>query len=104
MMDNHIVGTTHQHLGLAVAIPVVAHSIILLVRARHHVRSQVYPPQTVSLQRVALDAMVGRVVGHRRAVGPIVTLQQEFAHAIAIDIGQSNVIDIIVVGDIGAPT
>ena len=31
VVNNHVVSTTHQHLGLAVTVPVVAHGIVLLV-------------------------------------------------------------------------
>ena len=104
MVDNHVVGSAHQDFGLAVTVPVVAHGIILLVRPRHHVRPEVNPPQTVALDVVALDAVVGRVVGHRRAIGTVVALHDELAHAVAVHVGQGNVVDVVVVGNVGAPT
>ena len=104
MVNNHVVGSTHQDFGLAVTVPVVAHGIILLVGSRHHVRPEVNPPQTVALDVVALDAVVGRVVGHRRAIGTVVALHDELAHAVAIHVGQGNVVDVVVVGNVGAPT
>ncbi len=59
MMNNHIVGTTQQHLGLTVAIPVVTYSVVLLIRTGYHVRTEVYPPQTLTLDVVTLQTVVG---------------------------------------------
>ena len=41
---NHVVGTTHEHLGFAVSVPVVAHGIVLLIGSADHVRSEVDIP------------------------------------------------------------
>ena len=53
-MDNHIVGTTHQSLGLTVLIPVVKNDIELLVGTRHQVWSHVNPPQAGTVHLIAL--------------------------------------------------
>ena len=104
IVNDHVVGTTHEHFSLPVAVPVVAHGIVLLVRTAHHVRSEVDVPQALALDRVALDVIVGRVVGYGTAVGRIVALDQELRDAIAIDVGQRDVVDVVVVGDVGATT
>ena len=41
-VDDHIVGTTHQGLGLAVLIPVVENQVKLLIRSCHQVWSHIY--------------------------------------------------------------
>ena len=104
MVDNHVVCTTHQYLGLAVAVPVVAHSIVLLVRTTYHVGTQVDVPQAFALDVVAVQTVIGRVVGRRLLIRCVVTLQDELAHTIAINIGQRNIIDIVTVGYVSAAT
>ena len=41
MMDNHVVSPTHQHLCLAVTIPVESYGIELFIGSRLHVRADV---------------------------------------------------------------
>ena len=44
-MENHIVGTAHHHLGLAVHIPVVGKQIGFHITRTDHVGAHVHPPQ-----------------------------------------------------------
>ena len=61
-MDNHVVGTAHHHLGLAIHIPVAANHIPLLVGACHEVGTKVNPPQTGAIKLIALvEVEVGRI-------------------------------------------
>ena len=98
MMDNHVVGTAQQYFGLSVTIPVVAHSIVLLIRARDHVGPQVDVPQAIAFQVVAFQQIEG-CSGNRASVN-IVTLHDELAHAVAIHISQGDVVDAVVAGDV----
>ena len=109
MIDDHVVGTTHEHLRLAVAVPVVAHDVVLLIRSGAHVGSQVDIPQSVALDVVALQEVVCRVVGHGTrpsgvAVEVVVALHQEFRHPVAVDIGQCDIVDAVVAGDVSTPS
>ena len=109
MMDNHVVGTTHEHLGLSVAVPVVANGVVLLVRTAHHVRSEVNPPEALALDVVNLEMIVGGLVAlgiYTRGVvvGTVVALHDELRHTIAREVGQRNVVDVAIGGHVLAVT
>ena len=93
-MDNHVIGTTHQHLGLTIEVPVVAYHIPLFIRPCHHVGTEVYPPQTGAVHLVALVKV--EVSGIRRLTQVtlvVVALDDKFGDAITVDIGQGHVVD-----------
>ena len=102
MVDYHIVGTAHKHLGLAVAVPVVAHGVVLLVGTADHVRAEVDVPQALSLKGIAVEHVIGRIIVHRHLVGRIVTLEYELRDAVAVEVGQCDVVDVVAVGDVCA--
>ena len=56
------VGSTQHSLGLAVAIPVVSNDVVLVVLEIGHVRSQVNPPQPLSVELIYLDDGILTVV------------------------------------------
>ena len=105
MMDDHVVGTTHEHLSLSVAVPVVANGVVLLVRTAHHVRSEVNPPEALALDVVNLEMIVGGLVAlgiYTRGVvvGTVVALHDELRHTIAREVGQRNVVDVAIGGHV----
>ena len=102
MIDDHVVGTAQQDFGFAVTVPIIAHSVILLVGAAHHVGPKVNIPQPVALDVVTFQQVKGG--GIDRTAVNIVALYDEFRHPIAVDVSQSNVVDVVVVGDIAAST
>ena len=106
MMDNHVVSPTHQHLCLAVTIPVESYGIELFIGSRLHVRADVDVPQPFSLDVVHLDAVVSRSVGHVRHSGRtrIKTLGDNLRHPVAIDIGQHGIVEHIVFRQVLAVT
>ena len=91
MIDNHIVGTAQQDFSLAVAVPVVAHSIVLFVRTAHHVRTKVDIPQSVTLDVVTFQQVEVSSVYRTEIVN--ITFHDKFAHAVAVNIGQCDVVD-----------
>ena len=107
VVNNHVVGPSHEHLGLAVGVPVVAHGIILLIGTGDHVGPQVDPPQPVAFQVVDLDVVVARVVADGIdpggiVVGTVVALHDEFRDAVAREVGQCDVVDVAVSGHVAA--
>ena len=93
-VDIHIVCAAKKHLGFSVHIPVKGHSIPLFIRACHHVRSEVYPPQA-GVQLNDFDAMeTGLVVGVIYATG-VVALAHQFHLTVAINVGCHTVVEFI---------
>ena len=62
-MDNHIIGTTHQSLGLAVLIPVIENQVKLLIRSCHQVGSHIYGPEQRAVHLIALMTVEVGFVG-----------------------------------------
>ena len=67
-VDNHVVGTTHQGLGLAVLVPVVEDEVKLLVGTGHEVRAHVNPPQPRAVHLIALVQVEVVLIGGREQV------------------------------------
>ena len=98
-VNDHVVGTAHQHLGLAVHVPVIAYHIPLLVGTGHHVRPEVNPPEALTRSLVALiEVEVGLVGSLAQIALRIVALHDELHHAVARHIGQRDIIDDIARG------
>ena len=92
-MDNHIVGTTHQGLGLAVLIPVVENDVELFVRTSHQVWSHIDPPQTCAIQLVALvQVEIGLIRSFTNVSAVVSALHHELHLTIAIYIGHGTVV------------
>src|SRR5574344_882099 len=92
-MENHVVCTSHEALGLSVHVPIVCHEIPLLVRTSHEVGTEVYPPKSPAIQRVALIVVKPRGVARITYVARIVALHKKLHHAIAIHIAQRHVVE-----------
>ena len=93
-VDNHVVGTAHDGLGLAVLVPVVKNQVELLVRAGHEVGPHVNPPQTGAVHLVALMQVKLRLVAGLTQVAAIVTaLDDELHLSVTVDIGHRAVVE-----------
>ena len=67
-VDDHVVGTAHQGLGLAVLVPVVEDEVKLLVGTGHEVGAHVNPPQPRAVHLVALVQVEVVLIGGREQV------------------------------------
>ena len=95
-MDNHVVGTTHQGLSLAVLVPVVQDEVELLVRTGHQVRTHVNPPQTGAVHLVALvQVEVGGVARCIQVATVVTALDHKFKLSVAVDISHRAIVQAI---------
>ena len=95
-VNHHIVGTTHQALSLAVLVPVKGYQVPLLVGACHQVGTQVNPPQPLARDGIALIMVeVGRIGRRVQVAAGIIALDDELHGAVAVDIAQRDVVDLI---------
>ena len=104
-MNHHVVGATQQHLGLAVAIPVVGDDVELVAASADHIGTGIYPPEQRTIHLVGVDAVVGSIAA-ADIVGGIVhraaALDDDFHLAVAIEVGDLTVIGDVGVGDVFA--
>ena len=100
-VDGGAVGSAHHSFGLAIAVPVVGHDVLLVVLEVAHVRSTIDPPEHCSVEFQTLEEAVLSVVSVAWITGGHLTLvvvfQQDFQFTVAIHIGAAGV-----VGNIGA--
>ena len=95
-MDNRTVGSTHHHLGTTVAVPVIAHDILLVVLEVAHVRTAVHPPQSGTVLLQALENTVFALIAAPRIRGAhlaqVVELHQDFQLAVAVNVGTACIV------------
>ena len=84
-----------QNFCLTVAVPVVTNTVPLLVRTRQHVGTQVYPPQAVAVDVVAVKVMKPYFL---RNVANIAarTLDDKLTHTVAVKVAKADVVHCIV--------
>ena len=95
-MDNGAFLQAHQHFGLAVHVPVIAHDVLLVVLEVAHVRTAVDPPQdsTIQLQHLedgvfAVVALLGEAVADFLQ---IVELQQNLHLSVAVHVSTAGIV------------
>ena len=104
-MDNHIVGTAHQCLGLAVTVPVIEDEVELLVRTCHEVRTHVNPPQARTVHLVTLmQVKVGLIAFGIEISAVVATLHHELHLAITVNVGNGTVVERVAARDIRSVT
>ena len=100
-MDNHIVGTAHQCLGLAVTVPVIEDEVKLLVRTCHEVRTHVYPPKARAIHLVALMQIeVGGIACSIQVSAVVAALHNKLHLTVAVNVSHRAVVERITTCDI----
>ena len=95
-VDDRSVTGTHHHLGTAIAVPVVAHNILLVVLEVTHIRAAVHPPQTGAVHLQTLENRVLTLIATLRVAGvhlaQVVKLHQNLQLTIAVNVGTAGII------------
>ena len=105
MMNNDVVCTTHQHLCLAVHIPVESNGIPLLIGTCHHVWSQVNPPEQFTFQRQHLYAVESRRVARLSQCSTReITFHNQFWNTITRHVSRHSIVVFILAAYIIAST
>ena len=88
-MYNHIVGTTQQHFGTTITIPVIGYNVQFVATTTDHVGTYIDPPHQRTIQFVAVDAVVA-TIGATRVVRCIIVgtaaLQDDFHLTVTIQV------------------
>ena len=104
-MNNDVVCTTHQHLCLAVHIPVESNGIPLLIGTCHHVWTQVNPPKQFTFQRQNLYAVESRRVARLTQCSTReITFHYQFWNTITRHVGRHSIVVFILAAYIIACT
>ena len=106
-VDDHVIGTAHDALRLSVLVPVECHEVPLLIGSCHEVGSEVYAPESLAAEVVALVEVEARLVAglvERGAAAGVVALDDEFHDAVAGDVAEGDVVELVHTGDGGSGT
>ena len=95
-VDDSTVRGTHHCLGLAVLVPVVGHDVLLVILEIGHVRTQVYPPETLAVQFEYFYDEILSVIASLLITGScparIVELHQNLQFTIAVNVGHTGIV------------
>ena len=98
-VDNHVVGTAHQGLGLTVLVPVVEDEVELLVGTGHEVGTHVNPPQPRAVHLIALVQVEVVLIGGREQVARVVApFHHELHLSVAVNVGHRTVVQRVAIG------